>query len=495
MSFAVAVLVTAVLVAVAALAIPAMAGEEARLLFAGDVLLSRQVGVEIDRTGRFPWERMTETFGKADLVFANLEGAVGSSADCLQRATPCFAVSPHRVDLLARAGFHALSVENNHAGDLGDTGRAATRQALLNAGLRPVPFEGGPSFFRVQGHSVAIVAISLVPPRGGGAVSIPSPEVRRQLRLAKNLAAVVVVSVHWGEELLDWPSLRQREAAAWLVENGATIVVGHHPHVVQGAECVAGRPVFYSLGNHLFDQKYPETKEGLIADCRIEGETVSCTGIATRTEPGSFRPALVAGVPAAVAALEGCRAPIHQPLQIGDTLIRPAASTDGASLVLEGIRKRRIAFRSRPIRALSAELFPLGLEGQPPLLLTLERHPSPIDGEDGVRPYVYEIGPRGLMARWRGSALAWPLVDATVLPGDPPLLCALHRRDAFLTLDTEAPADRSALYRWNGFGFAGVEEPDRLETCREVWRERTPARSGDRMPSEGGIWTRRPPHG
>lgn len=468
---AAAVLAAAVLAA--ASVAPAAAAEEGRLLFAGDVLLSRQVEVEIDRTGRFPWERLAETFGKADLVFANLEGAVGSSADCLPGANPCFAISSPRIDLLARAPVHALSVENNHAGDLGEAGRTATRQALKGVGLRPVSFEGGPAFFRVRGRTVALVAINLVPGHvadRGGAVRVPSPEVQRQLRLAKNLAEVVVVSVHWGEELLDWPSERQREAAAWLVENGATVVVGHHPHVVQPAECVGGRPVFYSLGNHLFDQKYPETKEGLIADCRIRGETVSCTGVATRTEVGSFRPAPISGVPAAVPALEGCRAPLHQPLRIGDTLLRPMASTDGASLVLEGVRRGRVVFRGRPIRALSAESLPSGKEGVRSLLFTLERHPSPIDGEDGVRPYVYEIGPRGLVARWRGSALAWPLVDATVLPGEPPLLCALHRRDAFLTLDVEASADRVALYRWNGFGFTGAEQAEALEACRAIWK-------------------------
>ncbi|HEX7578444.1 MAG TPA: CapA family protein, partial [Thermoanaerobaculia bacterium] len=139
-------------------------------------------------------------------------------------------------------------------------------------------------------------------------------------------------------------------------------------------------------------------------------------------------------------------------------------------LVLNGVRGGRVAFRSRPIRALSAETLPSGKEGEPPLLFTLERHLSPIDGEDGVRPYVYEIGPRGLIARWRGSALAWPLVDATVLPGDPPLLCALHRRDAFLELDVEAPADRVALYRWSGFGFTGAEQAKALEACRAVWK-------------------------
>ncbi len=460
--------VAASALAAAATAAPPASGE-GRLLFAGDLLLSRQVEVEIDRTGRFPWDLLTGTFEKADLVFANLEGAVGSAASC-PGAGPCFSIPRSRVGLLARAPFHAVSVENNHAGDLGEAGRAATREALREEGVRPVSFEDGPSFFRVRGVSVALVALNLVPGPGGEAAGVPSPEVRRQLRLARNLAEVVVVSVHWGEELLDWPSGRQREAARWLVANGATIVVGHHPHVVQAAECVAGHPVFYSLGNHLFDQKYPETKEGLIADCRVGDGAVSCTAIATRTEKGSFRPVPFPGVPRAAAELAGCSAPFHRPLLVGGTLLRPKAPTDGSSLVLEGLREGRVVFRSRPVRTLSAEAWPPGQEGEPALLFTLERHPSPIDGEDGVRPYVYEVGPFGLVARWRGSALAWPLVDATVLPGDPPLLCALHRRDAFLTLDPRAPADRPALYRWNGFGFSGAGRGEGIDECGAVWK-------------------------
>ena len=68
---------------------------------------------------------------------------------------------------------------------------------------------------------------------------------------------------------------------------------------------------------------------------------------------------------------------------------------------LEGWRDGARVWRSAPLRLLSAEWGKLG--GKPEYVFTLERHPSPIDNEDGVRPYVYEIGPRGLVARWRGQ--------------------------------------------------------------------------------------------
>jgi poly-gamma-glutamate synthesis protein (capsule biosynthesis protein) len=103
--------------------------------------------------------------------------------------------------------------------------------------------------------------------------------------------------------LQDWPSESQQAAARWLIAHGADLIVGHHPHVTQAAACVAGRPVFYSLGNHLFDQKYPETKQGLIADCRIADGRLRCGALRTETPRGSSYPELTGRDQASDAAL------------------------------------------------------------------------------------------------------------------------------------------------------------------------------------------------
>jgi len=102
-------------------------------------------------------------------------------------------------------------------------------------------------------------------------------------------------------------------------------------------------------------------------------------------------------------------------------------------------------------------------------LLSLERHTSSIDDEVGLRPYVYAIGPHGLIAKWRGSALAWPLID-TVESKDG-VLCALHRGDSFLMPDPATKSTRIAAYRWNGFGFTGIETPPE---CEPILRQPTP---------------------
>ena len=111
-----------------------------------------------------------------------------------------------------------------------------------------------------------------------------------------------------------------------------------------------------------------------------------------------------------------------------------------------------------------------GAQG-PLLWLSLERHASPIDSERDPRPYMYEVGPHGFIARWRGSALAWPLLDAPLLPGSGGVLCALHRLDSFLVLSPGSTGTRVAAYRWNGFGFDGIADPGIVSQCHVLLDE------------------------
>jgi poly-gamma-glutamate synthesis protein (capsule biosynthesis protein) len=419
-----------------------LVAQEQRLLFTGDILLSRQVEREVAATGRSPWEALKPLFARATFVMGNLEGAVGDAAACA--GGPCFAIAAKRVALLGEAGFHRVTIANNHARDLGAAGLAATRAAFP-----AVAAADSPVFLRWGETRAAIVAVSLVAGRDGVRDEVPSAAVAQKLRLARAFAAVVIVSVHWGSELLEWPSSGQRSAARWLVANGADVVVGHHPHVVQAPECVGGRPVYYSLGNHVFDQKYPATKQGLIADCRIAGGRMRCGGIATRTPAGSAFPALA---PEADVAALGCEVELQAP-RLTATSLADGYTVEGAG------------WRSRVLPLTSAELATMGGE---PVLFTLERHHSPIDREVGLRPYVYQVTRHGLVARWRGSALAWPLVDARLLAGAEGVVCALHRGDSFVAPDPQAKATRVAAYGWNGFGFSGIDDESTRTRCRQA---------------------------
>ena len=440
-----------------------------RMLFTGDILLARQVLAEMRRTGESPFDSVRPLFASAAWVAGNFEGAIGSPRSCVARDTlMCFSSLDTAPALLARAGFKAVFVENNHAGDLGANGRQRTRDVMRAAGLLAVDFDHSPRFTRLGGLTVATVAVSLVRGADGQAQSIPSVALAQKLRLARALADVVVASIHWGTELQDWPSEAQRTAAEWLVDHGADLVVGHHPHVVQASECVHGRPVFYSLGNFVFDQRYPQTKAGLIADCTLRGRRLRCGALTTHALPGSAAPAISDGPQAR--ALAGCVVNLPAPLTVSGYVLRPepwsaSASDDGT--VIEGLRRGAPRWATRRVDLVSLQA---GLTdtGGAPLVLALERHSSPMDGEDAVRPHVYAVTDRGFVARWRGTALAWPLVDAVM--DDRGRLCALHRGDSFLRPEPQTPSRRTMVYRWNGFGFSAGGDSAEADTCRATMR-------------------------
>ncbi|WP_295455366.1 CapA family protein [uncultured Thiodictyon sp.] len=101
---------------------------EVRLIFTGDILLSRQVQAQMQETGRGPWDDWPPLLRQADWVLGNLEGAVGDGTDCSHRPRPCFAIPAAAVRYLSAASFRTLGLANNHAGDLGASGSGPPRR-------------------------------------------------------------------------------------------------------------------------------------------------------------------------------------------------------------------------------------------------------------------------------------------------------------------------------------------------------------------------------
>lgn len=438
----------------------ALAGQETRLLFTGDIMLARGVRAQIERTGRSPFEPFMDLFRSAAFVAGNFEGVLGPDEECGPPVRMCFATPPAFAGLLARGGFRALGIENNHSGDLGPARWEATRRILREASVTPLDFENSPHFVNLGHATVAVVTFNWVPGRPRRIVAVPSPELAQKLRLARRLSHLVVVFVHWGKEYEPQPDGSQKQAARWLVAQGADVVIGHHPHVVQPPECVEGRPVFYSLGNFVFDQRDAATKLGLIADLRIMKGQLRARALATRIPFGSSFPRPAGEDAEANAVLAGCTVELGAPMRAGGWELLGESRQGG--LMLRGRGPSGERWQSPPLPLLAIEAGPLAKSGEETLLVTLERRRSTLDGELAPRPYVYRITPRGLIPLWRGSGLAWPLVDARLLADG--TLCALHRADSFLAPDASAPASRVAAYRWNGFGFSEAGSPE--QNCR-----------------------------
>ncbi|ANH66544.1 CapA family protein [Mitsuaria sp. 7] len=456
---------------------------QAQITFAGDVMLSRLVGNALRRAaaGPTPWKPLATKEALGVLV-GNFEGAIGDPGDCPPGQTLCFATDAAWLATAHAAGFDLLGHENNHAGDTGAPGRGRTREAIQRAGMTPLGFDEGPRFIDLAGRTLAVVTLSRLAAADREAQRLDIA-LEQQIDTARKLADAAVVYVHWGTELAKWPSRAQYDDAAALLALGADAIVGHHPHVVQPPECVEGRPVFFSLGNHVFDQKYADAKSGLLAQCGwTDAGGLSCAGLRTAMVNEGFFPRLTGE------RLPVCAAPPRARLTIDGMAI-----SAGLREVVKGTVRQTLRFEPQGGAAFEAVVGrvrraqPIALADAGTGLLLLEDRYSNLDKRVAPRPYVYALdppsprgGPGRLRALWRGSALAYPLIDAVVMPSSAggEFLCALHEASSFLAgpviTDPASPAAPLTLaYRWNGFGFSRASAQSDQEACAARYREAT----------------------
>jgi poly-gamma-glutamate synthesis protein (capsule biosynthesis protein) len=253
----------------------------------GDLMLGRGAALLPDPLGSVaPWLRA------ADLAVGNFEGALVPGLteasqrvvrEAPDRSAPIQLWVPEAAaGKLARAGFDLLGLANNHTLDRGAEGLVHTIQRLEGAGLGtfgagPEPEEAWRPLVRaVDGVRMAFLAVNTVPLPGGrpgrwAPATWDLERAARALQSAREEADAVIVLVHWGYEYQRTVDPIQRQVAGQLLALGADLVVGHHPHLVQGTQAVPGDVtdvsrvgfVAYSLGNLVFDQSEGGARHGL----------------------------------------------------------------------------------------------------------------------------------------------------------------------------------------------------------------------------------------
>jgi hypothetical protein len=260
----------------------------ATLVAVGDVLLhdSVQVGAGEHRLGDlnaegydFLYEQVSQYLAGGDLTFANVETPIN---DVPPRGLGrwIFSAPPVSVTALKRAGVDVVSIANNHAMDQGRKGFVETMRHFDELGIAYVG--GGasvddaltPKVFELNGIRVAMLGFTELMNEHGNEAPAGQPHVSMfdlkkavaAIRRAAKDADAVVVSVHWGVEYQTAPRLQEVQYAHAMMEAGATIVLGHHPHVLQPIELYTtsgGRKaiVFYSLGNFIANQGAQYTPE------------------------------------------------------------------------------------------------------------------------------------------------------------------------------------------------------------------------------------------
>jgi poly-gamma-glutamate synthesis protein (capsule biosynthesis protein) len=243
----------------------------ATLTFFGDVMLGRTVRTLMDSTSLdYPFLKMDAAYlQKNSLLIANLEGPIANQAVKTSKSI-AFRFLPDVAPLLASHYFDLLSVANNHALDMGEQGYQDDRVNLLQAGLTPFGdprqmSENAISKQTINGLNFAFIGLNNTD------FKIDQEKTLNTIRDLANQGYLVIPFIHWGVEYQHNPSKEQIELAHAMVDAGAAAVIGMHPHVVESFEIYNNKPIFYSLGNAIFDQYFSnDVQEGLSLTMRFE---------------------------------------------------------------------------------------------------------------------------------------------------------------------------------------------------------------------------------
>ena len=251
------------------------AAEPLRLVLVGDIMLDDGPG-RVVASGRDPLAPFAAQLRDADFTIGNLECPIATVGKPLESKIFAFRAAPAVVSVL-QGRFDALALANNHSGDYGRAAFVETIAHLDRAGIRH--FGGGsdltqahaPRWVDKDGLRVALLSYNEYKPRSfeagpdwPGIAWSEDSQVVADIRAARAAGADLVIPfMHWGWERETAPGERQRQLARLMIDAGADLVVGGHPHVTQGAEYYRGKLIVYSLGNFVFDGfDTPEEKRG-----------------------------------------------------------------------------------------------------------------------------------------------------------------------------------------------------------------------------------------
>lgn len=248
-----------------------------KLLFGGDLCVTGAAAPPVAQSVR-------DLLSQADVVCFNFEAPcfVPEGRPPAPKAGPSIVQSEQAINLLRACGATHVSLANNHVMDYGREGLRQTIDRL--GGIRPfgagltVADAYAPAFVNLHGARIALLAFGEAQfgvlrdcaPGAAGYAWIEDPRARAAVRAARAHADWVLVQVHAGLEMVDIPLPEWRERYREMIDLGADLVIGHHPHVLQGVEYHQGRQIFYSLGNFWMEPMRGQAGAGCGALLEVE---------------------------------------------------------------------------------------------------------------------------------------------------------------------------------------------------------------------------------
>jgi poly-gamma-glutamate synthesis protein (capsule biosynthesis protein) len=292
---------------------------------------------------RHAFEHVEAVFARADILFGNLECTL-SERGLRPHDYRSIQMRGHLAyaEGLRDTGFAVLNVANNHSMQHGVEPFLETVDALRRCGIHVCGVAGAthrtanPVVVERNGLRVTFLGYSLRPRQYFTREPLyaeGSPEqMLEDVRFARATSEAVVVSLHWGDEFIHRPAPREIALARALVDEGANLVIGHHPHVLRGGESYRGGCILYSLGNFVCDMLWDEAlRESAIAQCRLTPGGVSELQLIPLRIEDDCRPVPLRGDRAAVLRrrMERLSEAIRREPADADTSVY-AAEADGA---------------------------------------------------------------------------------------------------------------------------------------------------------------------
>ena len=220
------------------------------------------------KNGLYVFEHVEKVFAKADIVFGNLEiilsdyGKTNSYESLILRGKPDF------IEQLKRAHFSVLNVSNNHIQQHGKQGLFDTVSVLQQNGIRVVGIDSlQPQIISSKGIKSGFFGYSLRPEEYASKVLYSQGNKKKiisDINRIKKKVDYIIISLHWGDEYINLPSISQMNFAHDIIDAGADIILGHHPHVLHPVEKYKEGIIVYSLGNFVSDMCSETTKKSMI---------------------------------------------------------------------------------------------------------------------------------------------------------------------------------------------------------------------------------------
>ncbi len=246
---------------------------EFTLTVVGDVMLDRTVWRRIQSNGTSSiFERVRADLRGADICFANLECPLSTVGPHAPSEYCIFRADPHAVDVLLDGGIDVVALANNHTLNSGTEALMQTMDHLDEAGVaycganRQRERSWEPCRFEVAGLLIGFIACTDLSFEHGSWCKVDDEmtDFARRVSAAKSGCDLLVVSIHWGNEYQKVPTDRQQRVAHAAIDAGGNLIIGHHPHTLQGVGEYRGSPILYSCGNFVFDQREGERMESAI---------------------------------------------------------------------------------------------------------------------------------------------------------------------------------------------------------------------------------------